>query len=73
MSKAPKIIETRVYVRGVHSDEMTDEQIFETIRHVEKDIESLNAIKNKPKKLLDRISEMESSIAKLAELVDARE
>jgi len=66
-------IETVVRINNTDASEYSDDDIFSLIAKTEKDIEKLEAIKEKPKKLEVKIDKMKESIKELAKIVDARD
>jgi len=66
-------IETKTFVYGQEASTLTDDQIFGYIAKIEKEIDDLDKIKRKPKKLQAKIDQMKSDIDKLTEFVDNRE
>lgn len=67
------IIKTKVYVSGNDASDLTDDQLFAQVATVEKEIERLDAIKTKPKKLEVRIAEMKSQLDELIKYIDSRD
>lgn len=65
-------IENRTYINDINAADMTDDQVFLKIADLEKEMAKLEAIKNKPQKLLGRINDMQVAITKLVKYVDER-
>lgn len=65
-------ITNATYVNGKNVDDMSDAQVFETIRNAEVEIASLEKIENKPRALSYRIDDLRQGITDLIALVDAR-
>jgi hypothetical protein len=73
LSMSNKItIEVKTFVNGVEGSTLTDAAIFNKIAAIEVEIEKLEAIKRKPKKLVALIAEMQADVEKLADYVDKR-
>lgn len=72
MNATAPAIEVKTFIRGVEAKDLSDDQIFNEIRRIEKDIEELDKVKSKPKKLAAKIEEMHKSIKELTEYVDGR-
>lgn len=66
-------IETITFIDNLRADEMGDDQIFALISQTEKDIDKLEAVKEKPKKLTAKITAMKESVKELGKIVDARD
>jgi len=66
-------IETVVRINNTDASEYSDDDIFSLIAKTEKDIEKLEAIKEKPKKLTAKIKAMQASITELVKIVDTRD
>jgi hypothetical protein len=67
-----KAIETITYVYGQPAKDVSDDQIFTHISNLEAQIKTLNAIENKPKKLVAQVASLQAEIDALVALVDAR-
>ncbi len=67
-----KTIETKTFITGVDAANQSDAQIFDIIANIEKSIEKLQNIKNKPKKLIAVIEQKQKDIDDLVAFVDAR-
>lgn len=65
-------IENRTYINDTNAADMTDDQVFTKIADLERDMAKLEAIKNKPQKMVKRIGEMQDAITKLVKYVDER-
>lgn len=72
MNNSTPVIQTKTFITGVDAENQTDAQIFDIIANIEKNIEKLSAIKNKPKKLLAVIEQRQKDIDDLVAFVDAR-
>lgn len=66
-------IETKTFINGSDAATLSDDQIFLLIARTEKDIEKLEAIKEKPKKLTIKITAMKNSVLELIKIVDSRD
>jgi len=66
-------IETVVRINNVDASNYTNDDIFSLIAKTEKDIEKLEAIKEKPTKLTAKIKAMQDSIKELVKIVDTRD
>ena len=65
-------IETKIFIFGVDASTMSDDQIVGRIFDIEGEIETLESVKNKPKKLVTKIEAMKADIKALVEYVDGR-
>lgn len=65
-------IETKIFIFGTDASTMSDDQIVDRIFDIEKEIASLEAVKNKPKKLVAKLQAMQDDIKALVEYVDGR-
>lgn len=65
-------IETKIFIFGVDASTMSDDQIVDRIFDIEGQIETLESMKNKPKKLTAKIEAMKADIKALVEYVDSR-
>jgi len=65
-------IETRTYVYGQLTSDVSDDEIFDAIADVEADIAKLEKISNQPEKLVAKIEGMKADIAALVKHVDGR-
>lgn len=65
-------IETKIFIFGVDASTMSDDQIVDRIFDIEGQIETLESVKNKPKKLVTKIEAMKADIKALVEYVDGR-
>jgi len=72
MSTAPTI-ETKTFIAGQDAANMSDAQVFAKIASIEQQIDKLEQIKHKPKKLVAAIEVMRSDVVALCEYVDSRE
>lgn len=59
-------------INDVDVRNMSDEQLIDAIKKVEKEIEELKSVKVKSKKIDAKIDEAEATLTKLVELLDAR-
>lgn len=66
------LIETKTFIRGEDAINLTDNQIFDAIADIEKEIKKLREVGTASKKLDARIAELEASCKALAEYVDGR-
>lgn len=66
-------ITNRTLVNGQDISNYTDEQLFGLIRNAEGEIKTLNAIENKPQRLVRRIQELHDGVASLVKLLDERD
>ncbi len=67
-----KIIETKIFIFDDDANTFTDDQIFSKISDVEYQIEKMEKIKEKPKKLTAKIKKMKEAIVELITYVDER-
>lgn len=67
-----KLIETRVFIKGVDASTMSDDAIFQAIAEAELEIDRLEQINNKPEKLGRKITKLCKAIAKVKAYVDNR-
>lgn len=67
-----KLIETRVFIKGVDASTMSDDAIFQAIAEAELEIDRLEQINNKPEKLGRKITKLYKAIAKVKAYVDNR-
>ena len=67
-----KLIETVTFIHGVRADQKTDMEIFQLIKQLEKTVEELKLIKNRPNKLNQHIASIEADIKALVDYVDGR-
>lgn len=67
-----KLIDSRTYINGIESSQVTDEKIFGLISNYESEIESLKKIKNQPKALKAKVVFIQSQIDELVAFVDLR-
>lgn len=65
-------VESKVFIDGVEAATFSDDQIFERIATVERQIKRYEGIESKPKKLEKRIADMKKGIADLIKYVDSR-
>lgn len=74
MSKTTEIIkiETKTFVNGVDISTMEDSAIYQLIATQEAEIEKLDKIKNKPKKLKDEITKRQDGITALVAYLDSK-
>lgn len=67
-----KAIETKTFINGVDAATLTDEQIYQSIKTLENKIASYNAVGKKPKKLQNKIEELQKSIDDIVAYCDSR-
>lgn len=72
MSNTPTI-ETKTFIAGQDAANMSDVQIFAKIASIEQQIDKLEQIKAKPRKLVAAIESMRKDVVALCEYVDGRE
>lgn len=72
MSNTPTI-ETKTFIAGQDAANMSDVQIFAKIASIEQQIDKLEQIKAKPRKLVAAIEAMRKDVDALCEYVDGRE
>lgn len=65
-------IENKTFFNGADISAYSDDALFGKIQEAEKELERLEAIKNKPKKLEKKIADLKEGIKALVEAVDAR-
>lgn len=65
-------IETKIFIFGTDASTMSDDQIVDRIFDIERQIETLQSVKNKPKKLVAKLQAMQDDIKALVEYVDGR-
>lgn len=65
-------IETKIFIFGTDASTMSDDQIVDRIFDIERQIETLQSVKNKPKKLVAKLNAMQDDIKALVEYVDGR-
>ena len=70
---APKPVEVKTFIYGRESKDVPDEIIFSHISGLEQQIKTLEAIENKPKKLIKHIDQLKADIAALVKVCDERE
>lgn len=66
-------IETLTLIGGINAATVSDDSIFHRIAQLESEIETLSAIKTKPKKLEAKIKGLQADIQALVKYVDERE
>lgn len=71
MSEIPAI-ETKTYIFGDLSTDLSDQQIFDVIKSLEDEVVKLSKIENQPKKLEKKIKDIKEDIVALVEFVDSR-
>lgn len=64
-------IETKTFVNGAEIAKMTVEELVSLIQRTEDEIKKLEALANKPKKVLKRIEELQTGLAELVKFADA--
>lgn len=62
----------KTLINSVDVTTMSDEQLIDAIKKVEKEIEELKSVKTKSKKIAAKVQEANDTLAKLVELLDAR-
>lgn len=67
-----KAVETKVFIFGNESKDVSDETIFNLIAKREGEIKALEAIANKPKKLVAQIEQYQKDIEALVKVCDER-
>jgi hypothetical protein len=65
-------IERKTFVDGVDVTTMTDDQLFERIRECEAEINSLEAVENKPLALAKKIYAIKAAVADIVVICNAR-
>lgn len=65
-------IETRTFLNNTYAASFKDEELFAKIAEAENEVERLEAIKTKPKKLQAKIDELKAGIEALSAYIDAR-
>lgn len=65
-------VETITYIFGRPSKDVSDADIFSGIAQLEAEIKRLDAIQNKPKKLVAQIEKLQADIQNLVTIADAR-
>lgn len=63
-------VETKTFVNGTDVKTLTTDQLYGYIATAENEIKKLEGLKNKPRKLQERIDELQNGIDKLIEAVD---
>lgn len=71
ITKTP-VFEKRVFINGQAAASMTDDQLFEVIENLEREVARLDAIQAKPEKLGKKITKLEKAIDRIKAYVDAR-
>lgn len=66
------IIANKTFINNVDVTTMSDDQLIDAIKKVEKEIEDLGSVKTKSKKIEAKISEANETLNKLVSLLDAR-
>lgn len=66
------IIANKTYINNVDVTTMSDDQLIDAIKKVEKEIEDLGSVKTKSKKIEAKVSEANETLSKLVTLLDAR-
>lgn len=72
-SKTAINITTKTFINGEDVANMSDSQVYDLIAQQEKDIEKLESIKHKPKKLVKEIEDRKAGIAALVAYLDSKE
>ena len=72
MAADVKAVESKVFIFGNESKDVSDETIFNLIAKREGEIKALEAIKNKPKKLVAQIEQYQKDIDALVKVCDER-
>lgn len=65
------VITEITYIDGKDVESMSDSELFGKIQTIENNIKDMEAIENKPKRLVLRIKEAQDSIKKLIKLIDS--
>jgi hypothetical protein len=65
-------IANKTYINNVDVTTMSDDQLIDAIKKVEKEIEDLGSVKTKSKKIEAKVSEANETLNKLVTLLDAR-
>lgn len=68
-----KNIETKTFIAGIDGAGLSDTAIFQRIAKLEQEKAALEAIKNKPKKLIAAIEQLQKDIEALVKYVDERD
>ena len=66
------IIANKTYINNVDVTTMSDDQLIDAIKKVEKEIEDLGSVKTKSKKIEAKVSEANETLNTLVTLLDAR-
>lgn len=65
-------IQNKTFINGVDVAGMSDEQLIDAIKKVEKEVEELNSVKTKSKKITAKVEQAQATLAQLVELLDGR-
>lgn len=65
-------VETKTFIYGTEAKNVKEDEIFNAISALEAQIETLEAIKNKPKALVKKIAGLKADIEALVKLSDER-
>lgn len=68
-----KLVTIKHLINGKDMDSMSDSDLYATISTTELEIERLDKIKTKPKRLVRHIEALKSDLQKLVELIDSRD
>lgn len=63
---------TKHFVYGQDTANMTEEQLIEAIKKIETEIANLGAVKTKSKKIAERTAELETMLAAVVTVLDAK-
>lgn len=66
-------IETKTFFNGADISTMTDDALFDNIQRAENEIQRLENIKTKPKRLTKKIEELQAGLKQLVEVLDSRD
>lgn len=62
--------ETKSYIFGTDASSMNEDQLIESIKKVEKEIENLKSVKTKSKKIESKIANLEKMLVSIVEILD---
>jgi hypothetical protein len=65
-------VESRLYFNEENCADLTDDELYQRIARIEKEISKYDDIKNKPKKLEARAEELKAEVQKLVDYIDSR-
>jgi hypothetical protein len=66
------VVETKHFINGVEIKTMTDAQLIDAVKQIEKEIESLSAVKVLSKKIAAKIEECRATLDTVVKFLDAR-